>query len=547
MNIRRFIQKITLIIILFVSLFSLASCFEINNKETKIVLSSNYYELEIGKSLNLPIKIDDLDVSYSSSRDIVLIDGNNVKALKRGKTIIYAKNNERVLKEYIIQITGEEVDFDLIGEAYLPLSTSSNFFAQKDGKNVDVIWESSNDAVLSIDESGVATALSEGLVTVSATPLADPDSKKSMVVIVIKEEVNKDGENVYTTTLDLSNDLLESVLYPIIEDAKSYTIGIKRYDSDRYGDSTLTGSYGGFVYKRMYILQNGDLVSSKNEGDVIKGYKYYALTNRHVIKDASSLVVYDPETNLEAKCEVIQYDLKVDIAVITFESQVYYKEAVFADSDNIKSGEFIITLGAPQGYKYSNTASIGIISSTNRYLSDDTDGDGTNDWDARYIQHDATLNEGSDGSPLINLKGEVLGINTMKISSVKTEDMSFSIPTNTIKELIGFLEKGIQVARPVLGVTAVEVKTILYSKYYQSLYPIDEGITYGIYIIEVNDGVAKTAGVLPNDIIVKINGVNIYYTYILRAELGKFAIGSGEECEIVVYRKGKYITLTVVF
>ena len=547
MNIRRFIQKITLIIILFVSLFSLASCFEINNKETKIVLSSNYYELEIGKSLNLPIKIDDLDVSYSSSRDIVLIDGNNVKALKRGKTIIYAKNNERVLKEYIIQITGEEVDFDLIGEAYLPLSTSSNFFAQKDGKNVDVIWESSNDAVLSIDESGVATALSEGLVTVSATPLADPDSKKSMVVIVIKEEVNKDGENVYTTTLDLSNDLLESVLYPIIEDAKSYTIGIKRYDSDRYGNSNLTGSYGGFVYKRMYILQNGDLVSSKNEGDVIKGYKYYALTNRHVIKDASSLVVYDPETNLEAKCEVIQYDLKVDIAVITFESQVYYKEAVFADSDNIKSGEFIITLGAPQGYKYSNTASIGIISSTNRYLSDDTDGDGTNDWDARYIQHDATLNEGSDGSPLINLKGEVLGINTMKISSVKTEDMSFSIPTNTIKELIGFLEKGIQVARPVLGVTAVEVKTILYSKYYQSLYPIDEGITYGIYIIEVNDGVAKTAGVLPNDIIVKINGVNIYYTYILRAELGKFAIGSGEECEIVVYRKGKYITLTVVF
>ena len=107
---------------------------------------------------------------------------------------------------------------------------------------------------------------------------------------------------------------------------------------------------------------------------------------------------------------------------------------------------------------------MGLLS--NRYLSDDTDGDGTNDWDARYIQHDATLNEGSDGSPLINLKGEVLGINTMKISSVKTEDMGFSIPANTIKELIGFLEKGIQVARPVLGVTAVEVKTILYSKSY---------------------------------------------------------------------------------
>ena len=76
---------------------------------------------------------------------------------------------------------------------------------------------------------------------------------------------------------------------------------------------------------------------------------------------------------------------------------------------------------------------------------------------------------------------------------------------------------------------------------------VDDEITFGIYIVEVGDGAAKEAGVQVNDILISINGMNIYYTYILRAELGKFVIDSGDTCEIVVYRNGEYITLTVTF
>ena len=547
MNIRIKLNRLLAVVLVLFLTLPLFACFKSVKNDVKIVKSSNFYELRIGEELNLPIQINDMDVTYSSSKDIVSIEGSTLKALKRGKTVIYARSNDTILKEYVVQVTGEEVVFDLVGSSYIPLSTSSNFFALKDGEKVDVFWESSDEKVLTIDQDGVALAVGEGLAQVSATPISDPDSKKTMVVLVIKEE-NVDGENnTINTTLNLSNSLLESILYPLIDDAKSYTIGVKRYDKDRFGNRSLTGSYCGFVYKRFYVLDSGETVSEIDENSKVVKYKYFALTNRHVVKGASELIVYDPECGLETSCEVVQYDLKVDIAIISFETQIYYKEAKFANSDDIKSGEFIITLDAPMGSYYANTASIGIISSTNRYLSDDTDGDGTNDWDARYIQHDASINEGSDGSPIINLKGEVLGMNTMKISSVKTEDMGFAIPINTIEELLEFLERGEQVVRPVLGVTAIEVKTIIVSKYYQSQYPIDEGITFGIYIVEVNEGVAKIAGVQPKDILVQINGVNIYYTYILRAELGKFAIGSGDECEIVVYRNGEYITLKVVF
>ena len=537
-----------IIILLVFILFISVGCFEIDKEDPKIIVSSDVYSIDVGSEVTLPIQIDDLDVTYYPNTEGILeINANKVKGIRSGVVVLSAKNSQKTLKQYVIRVNSHISEIQINGENFLPLDASTTYTATFNTENVLVNWTSSDDAILSIDENGLACGVSEGLVTLTATPVENPEMRKSIVVIVAKDTPDDAKDTFVNTEEVLTNSLLSSVLYPIIDDIKSYTIYLNAYTSDRFGNDLFAGTFCGIIYKRQYILNDGTVKDTVSDNDIVVKYRYFALTNRHVVKGTKKITALDPSINLELKAKTIQYDKKVDMAIISFDSNVYYKEAIFGDSDEAKSGEFIITVGAPMGSTYYSTASIGIISHTSRYLSDDTDGDDVNDWDSEYIQHDASVNQGCDGSPLVNLKGEVIGMNTLKISSVKTEDMAFAIPINIMKELITPLEKGIQIERPILGVSAIEVKTIIVSEYYKSKYPIDEEIKFGIYIVEVNEGVAKKAGVQVNDILIQINGVNIYYTYILRAELGKFVIGSGEECEITVYRGGEYITLTVTF
>ena len=102
--------------------------------------------------------------------------------------------------------------------------------------------------------------------------------------------------------------------------------------------------------------------------------------------------------------------------------------------------------------------------------------------------------------------------------------------------------------RPLLGIEAIEVKTIIVSESLLYDYPVPEGITYGIYVVTVSSGgVASAAGMRPGDILLSINGVELFYTYMLRAELGKIIIGSGEIVELVVLRNNERVTLNARF
>ena len=124
-----------------------------------------------------------------------------------------------------------------------------------------------------------------------------------------------------------------------------------------------------------------------------------------------------------------------------------------------------------------------------RYIEDDTDDDGVSDWSALYIQHDAAINPGNSGGPLLNTKGEIVGINTMKFAATDIDNMGFSIPSKTILELIPHLEKGEVPKRATLGISGNEIEKLLESP--DPLKPIPEGITYGIYVVDVVEGASK--------------------------------------------------------
>ena len=148
---------------------------------------------------------------------------------------------------------------------------------------------------------------------------------------------------------------------------------------------------------------------------------------------------------------------------------------------------------------------------------------------------------------MINLKGEIIGINTTKISAASVDNMGFAIPINLAIELASVLEQGIQPQRPKLGITVIAVRDVLASAELQSQYPIPAGITYGMYVAEVSvGGFGHRAGIKPGDILIEFNGMKIYNSAELRAEIGKIIIGSGETKELKVYRDNGIVSLSFV-
>lgn len=356
----------------------------------------------------------------------------------------------------------------------------------------------------------------------------------------------------YNVNIDLEE--FEDLIEAAIEKASPSVIGVSNYERNLLGVYKLSSTGSGVVYECVANMKNGDVESDCSKtidtNNEVKEYVYYAITNRHVIEGNNSKIkVYLGDNNSKTDATVLGYDDKVDISVIKFSHTSYIPVITFADSDSLKRGNFAIAIGNPNGYDYYGTATFGIVSYPKRYLSDDTDGDGINDWDAQYIQHDVAINPGNSGGALINIKGELIGINTLKLVSEEIDNMGFAIPSNIVKELIKTLEKGEKPKRYTLGISVYEVLTILNKEDYSEgsvpdiTLPID--IEYGLYVNEV-DANGKAYGRLQSgDIILEINQVKIMSSKEFRAELGN--VIDSDALVLLVNRNGINIEIKIVF
>ena len=396
-----------------------------------------------------------------------------------------------------------------------------------------VTWESSNPEIASIDEDGLVTGLSEGSTTITAK--YNDEVFSSTVIKVIDYRID-------TTTL-------EDNLVDLVRTRKDSVFGVSNYIRDMENDLIRSSIGSGFVYKYKIKLLDNSIVESLDEirsFSEVDYFIYYLITNRHVVQGSDALKIYMPKIDSEVNARLIQYDDKEDIAVVTFNYEEFIKPLVLADSDALEAGRFAVAIGNPSGYEFSSTATFGMISSPSRFLPTDTDGDGVNDWDAEYIQHDVAINPGNSGGPLFNLQGEVIGVNTLKYASTNIEGMGFSIPSNVVKNLIPVLETGEKPKRATLGVSAIEVKNILLDP--KSEYIIPEGINFGLYVVGVVEGSpAALGGIMEGDIITSFNDVELTSIVLLRGELNQIILGENMEIEVVVYRNDEYLNLNLVF
>jgi len=289
-------------------------------------------------------------------------------------------------------------------------------------------------------------------------------------------------------------------------------------------------------------VSEGSGVIYKKSGDTA-----YIVTNNHVVEGQKELqVVLADGTKVTAT--LVGTDSYTDLAVLKISSSKVTTVATFGDSSALKVGEPAIAIGSPLGSEYANSVTEGIISSLNRQVTSTNDeGESVS---INAIQTDAAINPGNSGGPLINIEGQVVGINSSKIASssssssgVSVEGMGFAIPSKDVVTIINQLEENGKITRPALGISMYDLSSIS-SEQQEEILKVPSTVTQGVVILNVANGTpAEKAGLEKYDVITKIDGKDITSTTELRAAL--YAKTVGDTMKIAFYRESKEKTVTV--
>lgn len=285
----------------------------------------------------------------------------------------------------------------------------------------------------------------------------------------------------------------------------------------------------GFIYGTRSVPVSGTgVVFNINQDSILM------ITNYHVVENSNGLVVAFNESE-SAEATLVGADPDADIAVIKVikadvsdEILAGLSGVILGDSDQIKVGEMVLAIGNPLGY--TDTLTVGYISGVNRDFEMST---GKNQ---SLIQTDAAINPGNSGGAMVNLNGEVIGINTVKIADTNVEGIGFAVPINEVKSIIGeILEKG-YVSKPYMGISG---KTI--SEDIASMYQITPGVI--IEYVEPKSG-ADQAGLKRGDIIIDVDNTGIKTFEKLIDYIQSQEIGSS--VAITVNRDNQTLTFDVV-
>lgn len=279
----------------------------------------------------------------------------------------------------------------------------------------------------------------------------------------------------------------------------------------------------------------GPLPDSQVSGSgVIVSQDGYIVTNNHVVENAKDLsVILADGTALAAR--LVSTDVFADLAVLKVEGKMP-AVAVFGDSDALKPGETVIAIGSPLG-EFRNTVTVGVVSALGRSLDS-----GKGYFIEDLIQTDAAINQGNSGGPLVNLNGEVIGINTLIVrggygSGTVAEGLGFAIPSNTVRFIASqIIAKG-YFARPYLGIGWQMITPSIARRY---RLPVE----WGAYVTQVASGSpAAQAGLRRGDIILQIGEHPIDATHSYLNAL--FAYRPGDRVTLKVWRDGKIVDLEV--
>lgn len=287
----------------------------------------------------------------------------------------------------------------------------------------------------------------------------------------------------------------------------------------------------GFWEQGSFGAGTGSGVIYKIEND-----RAFVVTNHHVIEGADEVeVILFDGTRILA--EIKGSDLFTDLAVLEMDAELVGGAIELGNSDIAKVGEPVIAIGNPLGLDLSGSVTQGIISGMQRSIPQDFSGDGRADWQSEVIQTDAAINPGNSGGALINMYGQLIGINSMKIAQSAVEGIGFAIPIASAIPVIDELEREGQMTRAFLGVEAYSLLDIPQTEWRRSL-NLPSSVTGGIYLQSIEPrSPAEEAGLQAYDVIVELDGEEVETIVDLRKHLYEDK-QPGDRMKIVFYRNG---------
>lgn len=258
----------------------------------------------------------------------------------------------------------------------------------------------------------------------------------------------------------------------------------------------------------------------------------YILTNQHVAGAKYSNCYVTLENGKEYKANVVWADEDIDLAIIKINIKGLVS-AKLGDSDMVRTGESVYAIGNPIGFEFQKTVTGGIISGIDRTIK--LEEEEKVSYMEDLLQTDATINPGNSGGPLINLEGEVIGINTIKITSA--EGIGFAIPINIVKPIIESYKATQEFEEAYIGMFSYDTKVIPYLNN-------SDRFSSGIYVVEVvANGPAQKAGIRNNDIILKIDTKELNKMSELRKYI--YTKRPEEEVTLLVQRNGIQVPVKV--
>jgi len=265
----------------------------------------------------------------------------------------------------------------------------------------------------------------------------------------------------------------------------------------------------------------------------------YILTNKHVVSDSTNLSVTTSDGTVYSNARVLGTDPLNDLAFVKIDGVTNLTPAILGDSGSIRIGENVVAIGNSLG-QYQNTVTSGIISGTGRPVSAQEGDNGSVEALTDLIQTDAAINPGNSGGPLVNLSGQVVGINTAVAQDAQS--IGFSIPINSSKGIIKNLIKTGKVERPYLGVNYLMLTPELAKKYNLS-------VKKGAYVnadsgqAVISGSPADKAGIKQGDVITKVGDIEVGQQGSLASLVSEYA--TGESIPLTILRDGKTMTIHV--
>lgn len=340
--------------------------------------------------------------------------------------------------------------------------------------------------------------------------------------VYISFTTEKNYASEYTAELtSITNKTEEKDISTLIENVNNAVVGISRI-----ADKGTT-----------IFLQDGASNLGLGTGFIVSN-DGYIVTNQHVSGEKNSTCYVTLESGKTYKASVVWADVDLDLSIIKINvNNLDY--LILGDSDKIKIAEQVYAIGNPIGFEFQRTVTSGIISGLNRTIK--IEEDGKTSYMEDLIQTDATINPGNSGGPLINKNGEVLGINSVKITSA--EGIGFAIPINIIKPIIEQLVSNGEYITPTLGMFAYDKDIVPY---------INQELTQnikldtGIYVADViRNSPAERSGMKRGDILLEIDGIKLEKMSELRTYIYSKKVGEKVNIKYIRGNKEYQISITL--